>query len=200
MRLLLKPPKPPLPKQAAKHKRKRSSPGAPHFEPIMNHEVTAAVTMQVDRTPEPELAVICSLIPARLKKKKALLPAPDSSDEEPVVIAVGLTQARISKLNKQMEAIMLKDEVSRYTTEVLDEEVEKELKTNEELIDVFIQSTYKGDKPPLTNTSEECNLGSNKLDYLKLHDTQVVKVRAHAREKQGTDSLLFLVSVHALIK
>ena len=59
---------------------------------------------------------------------------------------------------------------------------------------------YKGDKSPLINISEECNLKSNKLDYLMLHDTQIIKVRAHARKKKETDSLSFLVSVHVLIK
>ena len=129
-----------------------------------------------------------------------MLSASDSSDKEPVIIAVNLTQAEINKLNKQVKIIMLKNEISRYITEVLNKKVEKKLKINEKLIDVFIQSTYKDDKSSLINISEECNLESNKLDYLKLHNTQIIKMRVHAREKQETNSLLFLVSVYVLIK
>ena len=166
----------------------------------MNHEVTVTVTTQVDKISESELAVIYSLISAQLKKKKILLSALDSSDKKLMIIAVSSTQVRINKLNKQIKIITLKNEISKYTAEVLNEKVEKELKINEKLIDVFIWSMYKDDKSPLINISEKCNLEFNKLDYLKLHNTQMIKMRAHAREKQETDSLLFLVSVHILIK
>ena len=78
---------------------------------------------------------------------------------------------------------MLKNEISKYTTKMLDKKVKKKLKINEKLINVFIQSMYEGDKSPLINISEKYNLKSNKLDYLKLHDTQIIKMRVHAREK-----------------
>ena len=201
IRLLLKSSKSPLLKQATKHKRNRLSPDASHFESIINCEVTAAMTTQVDRISESELAVIYSLISAQLKKKKkVLLPVSDSSNKESVIIAVSLMQAEISKFNKLIKIITLKNEVSKYTTKMLYKKVEKELKTNKKLIDVFIQSMYKGNKSSLINISEKCNLESNKFDYLKLHNTQVIKIRVHAREKQEIDSLLFLVSVHVLIK
>ena len=45
---------------------------------------------------------------------------------------------------------------------ILSGEVE-ELVLDEEVIDIFVRSTYKADKPAGTNTTEECNLGSNKL-------------------------------------
>ena len=100
MRLLLKSLKSPLLKQAAKHKRKRLSSGALHFKSIINYEVTAVVTTQVDKISESELAVIYSLILAQSKKKKILLLASDSSDKKSVIIAVNLMQTKISKLNK----------------------------------------------------------------------------------------------------
>ena len=78
---------------------------------------------------------------------------------------------------------MLKNEINKYTTKMLDEKVKKKLKINEKLIDVFIQSIYKDNKSPLINISKRCNLRFNKLDYLKLYNTQVIKMRVHAREK-----------------
>ena len=83
---------------------------------------------------------------------------------------------------------------------MLDEKVKKKLKINKKLIDIFIQSIYKDNKSSLITISKKCNLKFNKLDYLKLHNTQIVKIRVYAREKQETDSLLFLVSVNVLIK
>ena len=78
---------------------------------------------------------------------------------------------------------MLKNKISKYTTKMLDEKVKKKLKNNKKLIHVFIQSTYKDDKSPLINISEKCNLKFNKLDYLKLHNTQIIKIRVHVRKK-----------------
>ena len=64
MRLLLKSSKSPLLKQTTKHKRKSLLSDSLHFESIINHEVTATVTTQINRTSESELAVIYNSISA----------------------------------------------------------------------------------------------------------------------------------------